>query len=182
MNVLIVGAGGREHALAWKITQSPRADHVFVAPGNAGTDLDGENVAIEPSDFPALIRFAKENDVGSASSGPRPHWPPASSTLSRKRASARSGRTGQRGTRRQQSLLQKPPPPRRRPHGRLSGLRQSRRRNEVSQGSRKTCRGGQGRRLAPARASSSVPAARRRSRPSNRSPGKKSSAPPAIDW
>ena len=46
MNILIVGNGGREHALAWKIAQSPRADRVFVAPGNAGTDLDGENVAI----------------------------------------------------------------------------------------------------------------------------------------
>ena len=70
MNVLIVGNGGREHALAWKITQSPRADRVFVAPGNAGTDLDGENVAIQPSDFAGLIRFAKENDVGLCVVGP----------------------------------------------------------------------------------------------------------------
>jgi phosphoribosylamine---glycine ligase len=70
MNVLIVGSGGREHALAWKITQSPRADRVFVAPGNAGTDFDGENVPIKPSDFPALIRFAKENDVGLCVVGP----------------------------------------------------------------------------------------------------------------
>lgn len=70
MNVLIVGNGGREHALAWKIGQSPRADRVFVAPGNAGTDLDGENVAIQANDFPALIRFAKENDVGLCVVGP----------------------------------------------------------------------------------------------------------------
>jgi phosphoribosylamine---glycine ligase len=70
MNVLIVGSGGREHALAWKITQSPRADRVFVAPGNAGTDLDGENVAIKASDFAGLIRFAKENDVGLCVVGP----------------------------------------------------------------------------------------------------------------
>jgi phosphoribosylamine---glycine ligase len=70
MNVLIVGAGGREHALAWKIGQSPRARRVFVAPGNAGTDLDGENVALDPADLPALVRFAKENDVGLCVVGP----------------------------------------------------------------------------------------------------------------
>jgi phosphoribosylamine---glycine ligase len=70
MNVLIVGAGGREHALAWKITQSPRAERVFVAPGNAGTDFDGENVAIKPTDFAGLIRFAKENDVELCVVGP----------------------------------------------------------------------------------------------------------------
>jgi phosphoribosylamine--glycine ligase len=70
MNVLIVGSGGREHALAWKITQSPRAERVFVAPGNAGTDLDGENVAIAATDFPALIRFAKENKVELCVVGP----------------------------------------------------------------------------------------------------------------
>ncbi|MGE0606093.1 MAG: phosphoribosylamine--glycine ligase, partial [Pirellulales bacterium] len=44
MNVLIIGNGGREHALAWKIKQSPRVDRVFVAPGNAGTAVDAENV------------------------------------------------------------------------------------------------------------------------------------------
>lgn len=70
MNILVVGSGGREHALAWKITQSPRADRVFVAPGNAGTDYDGENVNIQANDFPALIRFAKENEVGLCVVGP----------------------------------------------------------------------------------------------------------------
>jgi phosphoribosylamine---glycine ligase len=70
MNVLVVGSGGREHALAWKITQSPRADRVFVAPGNAGTDLDGENVDIPANDVAALIRFAKENNVGLCVVGP----------------------------------------------------------------------------------------------------------------
>jgi phosphoribosylamine---glycine ligase len=70
MNVLIVGGGGREHALAWKIAQSPRADRVFVAPGNAGTDLDGENVDIQPTDFPALVKFAKENSIGLTVIGP----------------------------------------------------------------------------------------------------------------
>ena len=70
MNVLIIGSGGREHALAWKISQSPRADRVFVAPGNAGTDIDGENVPISIDDFPALIAFAKENKVGLTVVGP----------------------------------------------------------------------------------------------------------------
>ncbi|MEN6406326.1 MAG: phosphoribosylamine--glycine ligase [Thermoguttaceae bacterium] len=70
MNILIVGNGGREHALAWKMAQSPRADRVFVAPGNAGTDLDGENVPIEATDIPALLRFAQENDVQLTVVGP----------------------------------------------------------------------------------------------------------------
>lgn len=70
MNVLVVGNGGREHALAWKIAQSPRVDTVFVAPGNAGTAEDAENVAINPTDFPQLIKFAKQNDVSLTVVGP----------------------------------------------------------------------------------------------------------------
>jgi phosphoribosylamine--glycine ligase len=70
MHVLIVGSGGREHALAWKIAQSARADRVFVAPGNAGTDVDGENVDLQPCDFAALVRFAKQNSVGLVVVGP----------------------------------------------------------------------------------------------------------------
>ena len=70
MNVLIVGNGGREHALAWKIAQSPRAERVFVTPGNAGTAQDAENVNISVQDFAKLIRFAKENHVGLTVIGP----------------------------------------------------------------------------------------------------------------
>jgi phosphoribosylamine--glycine ligase len=70
MNVLIVGNGGREHALAWKIKQSPRVERVFVAPGNAGTAIDAENVDIGACDFPRLIRFAKENKVQLTVVGP----------------------------------------------------------------------------------------------------------------
>ena len=70
MNVLIIGNGGREHALAWKIAQSPRADRVFVAPGNAGTAQDAENVDIATTDFAKLIKFAKQNDVGLTVVGP----------------------------------------------------------------------------------------------------------------
>ena len=70
MNVLIIGNGGREHALAWKIAQSPRAERVFVAPGNAGTAADAENVDIPSSDFAKLVKFAQENQVGLTVVGP----------------------------------------------------------------------------------------------------------------
>lgn len=63
MNVLVVGNGGREHALSWKIAQSSRVDRVFVAPGNAGTEIDAENVAIPATDFEQLIKFAKQNEI-----------------------------------------------------------------------------------------------------------------------
>ena len=70
MNVLIVGNGGREHALAWKIAQSPKAGRVFVAPGNAGTAEDAENVDIAASDTAGLIRFARQNGVNLTVVGP----------------------------------------------------------------------------------------------------------------
>jgi phosphoribosylamine--glycine ligase len=70
MNILVIGNGGREHALAWKIKQSPRADRVFVAPGNAGTALDAENVNIPAEDFPKLIRFVRDNKVDLTVIGP----------------------------------------------------------------------------------------------------------------
>ncbi|MCL2623721.1 MAG: phosphoribosylamine--glycine ligase [Planctomycetaceae bacterium] len=70
MNILIIGSGGREHALAWKLKQSSRVERVFVAPGNAGTAGDAENIPIAESDFAALIRFAKDNRVGLTVVGP----------------------------------------------------------------------------------------------------------------
>jgi phosphoribosylamine--glycine ligase len=70
MNVLVIGNGGREHALAWKLSQSPRADRVFVAPGNAGTGIDAENVDLPVDDFRRLIQFAKKNLVGLTVVGP----------------------------------------------------------------------------------------------------------------
>jgi phosphoribosylamine---glycine ligase len=70
MNVLVVGNGGREHALAWKLKQSSRADRVFVAPGNAGTEVDAENVEIPATDIANLVRFAQENKVGLTVIGP----------------------------------------------------------------------------------------------------------------
>jgi phosphoribosylamine--glycine ligase len=63
MNVLVIGKGGREHALVWKLAQSPKVQQVFCAPGNAGTALDGINVTIEQNDFDGLIRFAKKENV-----------------------------------------------------------------------------------------------------------------------
>jgi phosphoribosylamine--glycine ligase len=70
VNILVVGNGGREHALAWKLKQSPRADRVFVAPGNAGTAVDAENIDIAADDFPKLIEFARQNAVGLSIVGP----------------------------------------------------------------------------------------------------------------
>jgi phosphoribosylamine---glycine ligase len=70
MNILVVGSGGREHALAWKLKQSPGVERIFCAPGNAGTAEVGENVAISVTDFEALVRFARENRIGLTVIGP----------------------------------------------------------------------------------------------------------------
>ncbi len=70
MNVLIIGGGGREHALAWKIGQSSRVGRVFVAPGNAGTAMDAENINIAADEFAELINFAKQNKVELTVVGP----------------------------------------------------------------------------------------------------------------
>jgi phosphoribosylamine--glycine ligase len=72
MKILVIGSGGREHALAWKALQSPLVEKVFVAPGNAGTAIENniENVAIDVMDFNALEAFAKENEVGLTIVGP----------------------------------------------------------------------------------------------------------------
>ncbi|MCP4193239.1 MAG: phosphoribosylamine--glycine ligase [Planctomycetaceae bacterium] len=70
MNVLVVGNGGREHAIAWKLTQSPRSERIFVAPGNAGTATDAENVDIPGDDIPRLVEFARKNQIGLTVVGP----------------------------------------------------------------------------------------------------------------
>src|SRR5213082_1363121 len=70
MKVLVIGKGGREHALVWKLAQSPRVERVFCAPGNAGTALDGVNVPVDENDFEALIRFAKAEKIGLTVVGP----------------------------------------------------------------------------------------------------------------
>jgi phosphoribosylamine---glycine ligase len=72
MNILVIGSGGREHALAWKAAQSPIADRVFVAPGNAGTARESglENVNIDVNDLKGLADFAAANNVGLTIVGP----------------------------------------------------------------------------------------------------------------
>ena len=70
MKVLVIGNGGREHALAWKLGQSRKVDKVYVAPGNAGTAVDAENVPIAATNFPELIRFAKAERIGLTVVGP----------------------------------------------------------------------------------------------------------------
>lgn len=70
MNILLLGSGGREHALAWKIAQSEKVDRLFIAPGNAGTAGCGENVDIKADDFEALKEFAVANSVGMVVVGP----------------------------------------------------------------------------------------------------------------
>ena len=70
MKILIIGNGGREHALAWKLRQSPRTERIFCAPGNAGTAEIAENAAIAANDFDTLVRFAKENRIDLTVVGP----------------------------------------------------------------------------------------------------------------
>ena len=70
MRILLLGGGGREHALAWKIAQSSKVDKLFIAPGNAGTSNVGENVAIKADDFEALKNFAVDNNVDMVVVGP----------------------------------------------------------------------------------------------------------------
>jgi phosphoribosylamine--glycine ligase len=70
MNILLLGSGGREHALAWKIAQSTKVSKLFIAPGNPGTAAVGQNVDINANDFDALKRFALDNDVQIVVVGP----------------------------------------------------------------------------------------------------------------
>ena len=70
MRILLLGSGGREHALAWKIAQSEKVDQLFIAPGNAGTSGVGENVAIKADDFEALKDFAVEHAIDMVVVGP----------------------------------------------------------------------------------------------------------------
>ena len=72
MKVLVIGSGGREHALAWKVALSPLVKQVFVAPGNAGTALENkiENIDINAEDIPALLDFSKNNGIDLTIVGP----------------------------------------------------------------------------------------------------------------
>lgn len=70
MNILLLGSGGREHAMAWKIAQSPKVDKLFIAPGNAGTALTGTNVEMKADDFGAIKNFVLANEVSMVVVGP----------------------------------------------------------------------------------------------------------------
>jgi len=70
VKILVVGSGGREHGLVWKLAQSPEADRIFCAPGNAGTEEIAENISIPANDLPKLARFAKENRIDLTVIGP----------------------------------------------------------------------------------------------------------------
>lgn len=70
MKVMVIGGGGREHALTWKIAQSPKVERVFVAPGNAGTAVIAENLSLQPTDIEALGKVAKDEGIDLAVVGP----------------------------------------------------------------------------------------------------------------
>ena len=70
MKLLLLGSGGREHALAWKIAQSPKVEKLYIAPGNAGTAECGENVAIAADDFDSLKNFVIDNGITMVVVGP----------------------------------------------------------------------------------------------------------------
>src|SRR5688572_26619478 len=70
MKILLLGSGGREHAFAWKISQSPLCENLFIAPGNAGTSQHGENVAIGVNGFEAIEKFVLANKIELVVVGP----------------------------------------------------------------------------------------------------------------
>ena len=70
MRILLLGSGGREHALAWKIAQSSKCEKLFIAPGNAGTAACGENIAMKADDFEAIKSFVVNNGVNMVVVGP----------------------------------------------------------------------------------------------------------------
>jgi len=70
MHILLIGSGGREHALAWKITSSPLCTQLHIAPGNAGTADCGTNIPIAVSDFPALKNYIIEKQIDFVIVGP----------------------------------------------------------------------------------------------------------------
>ena len=70
MKILVIGGGARDHALAWKLAQSPKVEEIFVAPGNAGTAQFAHNLGINPIDIESLVMAAYENKIGLTVVGP----------------------------------------------------------------------------------------------------------------
>ena len=75
MKVLLIGNGEREHALAWKLADSPRVTALFVAPGNPGTAQVAENLPIGAMEFDKIEKFVRENSIGLVISAPKTRWP-----------------------------------------------------------------------------------------------------------
>ena len=97
MHILLLGSGGREHALAWKIAASPLVTKLWCAPGNAGIAREAECVALDIADHAAVIDFCQQPTRSISSwSARRRRSPPGSSTISLPPASRRSGRAGRR--------------------------------------------------------------------------------------
>lgn len=90
MKILLLGSGGREHALAWKIAQSPKCEKLYIAPGNAGTASVGENVAIGVDDFEAQKDFVVRNVIDMVVVGPEDPLVKGSTTLSRQTRARRT--------------------------------------------------------------------------------------------
>lgn len=86
MKVLIVGSGGREHAIAWKVAQSKKVDQIYCAPGNAGIEEYAECVPIGAMEFDKLVAFAKEKEIDLTVIGRTTRWSAAWMTLLRRRA------------------------------------------------------------------------------------------------
>jgi phosphoribosylamine---glycine ligase len=63
MNILILGSGGREHAMAWKLKQSKKVNKIFIAPGNAGTNAVGQNLPVDTDDFEQIKKVCIENNI-----------------------------------------------------------------------------------------------------------------------
>lgn len=74
MNILLLGSGGRESALAWKMSQSPLVDNLYIAPGNGGTGQYGTNVALSPLDFDAVAKFVADNNIDMIVPGNEGRW------------------------------------------------------------------------------------------------------------
>src|SRR5664280_670136 len=70
MNILLLGSGGREHAMAWKLAQSPKVTNLYIAPGNAGTSAAGKNVPLSPNDFGSIKTFVSDNAIDMVIVGP----------------------------------------------------------------------------------------------------------------
>ena len=70
MKILLIGSGGREHAIAWKMAQSPKLNQLFIAPGNAGTSQFGTNVELNPNDHESVKQFITEQHIDMVVVGP----------------------------------------------------------------------------------------------------------------